>query len=136
MTTARKLVAVLIALRSLTNFVKPFRPGSGFVILGRLRHGVAATVVAPLFGVAMLVYAALLFRGRPAARPLALAYALWATVNVVLFPLLEGVPPQFAPWMYGVFALPGIVIPWLAVALAKPSRADEMPRGLSRGMAG
>ena len=122
MTTARKLVAVLIALRSLTNFVKPFRPGAAFVVFGRLRHGFAATVVAPLFGIAMLVYAALLFRGHAAARPLAVAYALWATVNVALFPLLEGVPTQFAPRMYVLFAVPGIVIPWLAVWLAQPRR--------------
>jgi hypothetical protein len=122
MTTARQLVAVLIALRAVTNLGKPFRPGAAFVMLGRLRRGIAATVVAPLFGIAMLVYAALLFRGHPAARPLAVAYALWATVNVVLFPLLEGVPPQFGPWMYAFFAVPGVVVPWLAVLLAKPSR--------------
>ena len=121
MTTARKAVAVLIALRALTNFGKPFRPGAAFVILGRLRQGVAATVVAPVFGLAMLVYAALLFRGDARARPLAIAYAIWATVNVVLFPLREGVPAQFAPWMYLVFAVPGIVVPWLGVRLATPA---------------
>jgi hypothetical protein len=119
----RQLVAVLIALRALTNLGKPFRPGAAFVILGRLQRGAAATVVAPLFGVAMLVYAALLFRGHPAARPLAIVYALWATVNVVLFPVFEGVPAQFAPWMYAIFAIPGVVVPWLAVWLAKPDRA-------------
>jgi hypothetical protein len=37
------------------------------------------------------------------------------TANVVLFPLIEGVPAAFEPWMYVVFAVPGIVIPWLAV---------------------
>jgi hypothetical protein len=129
MPIARKLVAVLIALRAFTNFVKPFRPGAAFVILGRLQTGVAATVVAPLFGVAMLVYAALLFRGHPAARPLAVVYALWATVNVVLFPVLEGVPLRFAPWMYVLFAVPGVVVPWLAVWLVGPGpSAGARPR--------
>jgi hypothetical protein len=32
------------------------------------------------------------------------------------------VPPQFAPWMYLLFAIPGVVVPWLAVWLAKPAR--------------
>jgi len=118
----RQFVALLIALRALTNLGKPFRPGTMFVVLGRLRGGLAATVVAPLFGVAMLVYAWLLFRGHPAARPLAVLYALWATANVVLFPFREGVPPQFAPWMYLLFAIPGVVVPWLAVWLARPAR--------------
>jgi hypothetical protein len=118
MTTVRRVVAVLIALRALTNFGKPFRPGSAFVIFGRLYGGAASTVVAPLVGVLMVVFAWGLYQGRPWARPAAIVYALWATANVVLFPIFEGVPPQFAPWMYGVFAVPGIVGPWLAVWLA------------------
>ncbi len=114
---ARRIIAVLIVLRALTNLGKPFAPGSGFVMFGRLLHGAASTVVAPLFGVLMIVYAWGLWQARPWARPLALAYAGWATVNVLLFPVLEGVPTQFAPWMYVVFAVPGIVVPWLAVWL-------------------
>jgi hypothetical protein len=86
MDVLRKVIAAGIALRGLTNFGKPFAPES-----------------------------ALLWRAHPAARPLAIAYAVWATVNVVLFPLIEGVPAAFEPWMYVAFAVPGIVIPWLAV---------------------
>lgn len=111
----RKTLAVLIALRGLTNFGKPF--GGGFVILGRLMHGFASTVVAPVIGLVMLVYAWGLWQARPWARPLAIAYAIWATLNVVLFPLVEGVPARFEPWMYALFAVPGIVGPWLAVWL-------------------
>jgi hypothetical protein len=48
-TAVRKILAVLFALRGLTNFAKPFR--GGFVIFGRLMHGgIATTVVAPLVG--------------------------------------------------------------------------------------
>jgi len=32
---ARKVLAILIALRGLTNFGKPFAPGAGFVMLGK-----------------------------------------------------------------------------------------------------
>lgn len=114
---ARRVIAVLIALRALTNLGKPFAIGSGFVMLGRLTHGLGSTVIAPLFGIAMLAYAYGLWHAHPWARAAGIAYALWATLNVILFPLLEGVPARFAPWMYGVFALPGIVVPWLAVWL-------------------
>lgn len=113
----RKVLAALIALRAATNLGKPFGEGTGFVVLGRLAHGLWSTVVAPLFGLAMLVYAWGLWRARPWALPLGAAYAVWATLNVLLFPLVEGVPPRFAPWMYVVFAVPGIVGPWLAVWL-------------------
>jgi len=119
----RKLVAALIVLRALTDFGKPFQPGSGFVVLGRLLHDPPwTTIVAPLFGLAMCVYAVGLWRGRAWAVPAGAAYAVWATLNVVLFPLREGVPARFAPWMYGVFAVPGIVVPWLAVWLAAKAR--------------
>jgi hypothetical protein len=116
----RKLLAALIALRALTNFGKPFAPQSGFVILGSLMRGFAATVIAPLVGVAMLVYAYGLWQARPWARPMAIVYAVWATLNVVLFPLVEGIPARFSPAMYAVFAVPGIVGPWLAAYLARP----------------
>jgi len=112
----RKVLAVLIALRALTNFTKPF--GGGFVVLGRLMQGFFSTVVvAPAMGLVMLVYAWGLWQARPWARPLAIAYAVWATLNVVLFPLVEGVPARFEPSMYLLFAVPGIVGPWLAVWL-------------------
>jgi hypothetical protein len=115
----RRILAVLIALRAATNFQKPFSDTSAFVILGKLMHGVATTVVAPLFGIVMLVYAWGLWQGRAWARPLAVVYALWATANVVLFPIIEGVPSKWAPWMYSIFAIPGILIPWLAVWLLR-----------------
>lgn len=115
----RQVLAVLIALRAATNLGKPFIPGAAFVVLGNLMHGAAATVVAPLVGIAMLVYAWGLFQGRPWAFPAAIAYAIWATLNVVLFPIIEGVPAQFTPIAYVAFAVPGIVVPWLAAWLAR-----------------
>jgi hypothetical protein len=113
----RKAIAILIALRAATNFGKPFQPGSGFVVLGRLLDGPASTIVAPAFGLVMVVYAWGLWQGRSWARPVGIAYAVWATANVVLFPIVEGVPPRFPAWTYGLFAVPGIVVPWLAVRL-------------------
>src|SRR5262245_65999317 len=113
---ARKVLAVLIALRALTNFTKPF--GGGFVVLGRLMQGFFSTVVvAPAVGLAMLIYAWGLWQARPWARPLAIAYAVWSTLNVLLFPLVEGVPSNIAPSLYALFAIGGIAGPWLAVWL-------------------
>ena len=111
----RKLIAVLIVLRALTNLGKPF--GGGFVVLGRLMHGVASTVVAPLFGLAMIFYAYGLWYARPWSLPLGVAYAAWATLNVVLFPVVEGLRPGITPVMYAVFAVLGVAGPWLAVWL-------------------
>jgi len=122
---ARKVLAILIALRGLTNFGKPFAPGAGFVMLGKLTHGLGATVVAPLVGLVILVYAWGLWQARPWARVLGVAFAIWATSNVVLFPLVEGLPARITPAMYGLFAIGGIVGPWLAVWLLGRSAPDR-----------
>jgi hypothetical protein len=114
---ARKVLAALIALRGITNFGKPFSPGAGFVMLGKLTHGFAATVVAPLVGLIIVLYAWGLWQARPWARPLGTAFAIWSTLNVVLFPFVEGLPARITPSMYGLFAVGGIVGPWLAVWL-------------------
>src|SRR5262249_59819328 len=97
MNALRRTLALLIAIRGLTNFGKPFGAGSGLVVFGRLMHGVWSTVVAPLLGVVILVYAWTLWQARPAARPLGIAYAIWATVNVLLFPVLQAMPPSGTP---------------------------------------
>ena len=117
MDTLRKVLAVLFALRAATNFGKPFRAGSGFVVFGQLMQGFAATVVAPLVGVAIVVYAFGLWQARPWAKPLGILFAIWSTLNVVLFPAIEGLRPGITPAMYAVFAVGGIVGPWLAVWL-------------------
>ena len=131
MPTLRKVLAALIALRAATNFGKPFSATARLVVLGRLLGGFATTVGAPLLGAAMIVYAVGLWQGRPWARPLAIAYAIWATLNVVLFPIVEGVPAQFAPWMYLVFAVPGIVVPWLAAWAAGDAQSRSRTPALS-----
>ena len=120
----RKAIAILIVVRAATNFGKPFSATARFVVLGHLMGGLWTSLFAPLFGVAMLVYAFGLWHARPWARPLGIAYAVWATINVIAFPLIEGVPERFEPWMYAVFAVPGLLVPWLAVwLLGRPATA-------------
>lgn len=115
----RRALAVLIGLRGVTNFGKPFSERAGFVAFGKLTHGLGATVVAPLVGVVIVLYAWGLWQARPWARPLGIAFALWSTLNVLLFPLVEGLPPHVTPGLYALFAIGGIVGPWLAVWLLR-----------------
>jgi len=118
MNALRRALALLIAIRGLTNFGKPFGAGTGLVVFGRLMHGVWSTVVAPVLGVAIVVYAVLLWQGRPAARPVGVVYAIWSTANVLLFPVFEAMPPSVTSAKYAAFAAAGIVGPWLAAWLA------------------
>jgi hypothetical protein len=51
------------------------------------------------------------------------AFALWSTLNVLLFPLVEGLPTNIAPALYALFAIGGIAGPWLAVWVLRAAAA-------------
>jgi len=120
-TSLRRVLAVLIALRSLGNFGKRFGTGSGLVVFGRLLP--PDTLLAPTLGVYMVVYAIGLWSARPFALPLGVLYALFVTANLVLFPIVTGLPPGIRPWMYGVYVVFGLAIVWAAVWLLRRTRA-------------
>jgi hypothetical protein len=117
----RRVLAVLIALRSLGNFGKRFGTGSGLVVFGRLLP--PDTLLAPTLGVYMIVYAIGLWGARPFALPMGVLYALFVTANLVLFPVVTGLPPGIRPWMYGVYVVFGLAIAWGAVVLLVRARA-------------
>ena len=120
MTIVRRVLAVLIGLRGLGNVVKP-RTGTGLVVLGRLLP--PDTPLAPALGLVMVVYAVALWHGRPFALVLGVAYALFVTSNLVLFPLRTGLRAGIAPWMYGVYVAGALAIAWGAVAALVRTRA-------------
>ncbi|GIW40948.1 MAG: hypothetical protein KatS3mg076_1525 [Candidatus Binatia bacterium] len=113
--TLLRVVAILVGLRAVTNFLKPFGWGSGIVILGNLIGGPAMYVLAPLVGLFMLVWAWTLWREHGLALPLGLAYLAFVAVNIVVFPLVEGLPGNVTPWMYGVYAVVALGVPGLGV---------------------
>ena len=89
------VLAVAMGLLAFSNLTKPisqhFRPESsvGFVLLGHRLHGVVNAVVGPLFGVWLAVYAYGVWMMRRWVLPLAIAYAVYVPVNLVLFAVVE-----------------------------------------------
>jgi hypothetical protein len=85
------VLAGLLGLLSLSNFSKPLgqamRPESdaGFVFLGQRLEGAANTVMGPLFGLLLAVYAYGVWTQRRWVVPLAIAYAAYVVANLVLF---------------------------------------------------
>jgi hypothetical protein len=113
-----RVIAVLIALRALTNVFKPLGAGSGLVFFGvLLSPGVLNTILAPAVGVFMLVYAYGLWTFQGFALPMGVAYAVYVVVNVLLFPVFQGLPPNFGFAAYAVFGVVAVAVPWLAVWL-------------------
>src|SRR5258706_11739550 len=95
-----RVLAALIAVRSLGNLGKPLGTGSGLVFLGYLLTGPVMWVLAPLLGLYMLVWAYGLWHLRAVAVPMGLAYSALVVVNVIGFPLHQSLPAGATLPMY------------------------------------
>ena len=86
-------LAVLMGIMAISNLSKPIgqamSPDSsaGFVFFGHRLHGVANAIIGPLFGCLLAAYAYGVWTMRRWAVPIALAYAAYVPVNLVLFAL-------------------------------------------------
>ena len=89
--------AVLFGILAVSNLLKPFQLGgeqTGFVFLGERLSGTANTILGPLFGLYLAVYAAGIWRLRPWALPVGCAYAAYVLVNLLLFNVRMPPPPD------------------------------------------
>jgi len=86
-------LAVAMGLMAISNFFKPisqaFAPHSnaGFVFFGHRLHGLANAVIGPAFGLLLAAYAYGVWTRRRWVVPLAVAYAAYVVLNLVLFSL-------------------------------------------------
>ena len=106
-------LAVLMALLAVSDFAKPIgqaaQPGgsAGLVFFGTRLHGLANAILGPLFGLFLAVYAWALWNRRRIAVPIAVAYAAYVPVNLVLF-ALHPAPDSGGPLFAAVYALVAI----------------------------
>jgi len=79
--------AVLFAILALSNLSKPFHlaPNVGFVFFGAKTHGIANAILAPAFGLILIVYAIGIWRMRRWVSPIAYSYAAYVIVNLLLY---------------------------------------------------
>ncbi|HUI24543.1 MAG TPA: hypothetical protein VL403_00550 [Candidatus Kryptonia bacterium] len=105
-----RICAVLIALRALTNMSRPFGAGAGLVFFGKFLTGTTNVILAPLLGVYMLVLAYGMWGMRRFALPMAIAYAVFVPINMVLFAVFQGLPQRWGASGYAVFMLVGIAL--------------------------
>lgn len=121
MSTALNVLAVLFAGRGGMNFLKRFGTGSGLVFVGHLLP--PDTLLAPLVGAAMILYAWGLWTRAAWAIPLGVAYAVLATANLLLFPVYNVMPERIPMWAYAIYVVGGIALSWGSVWLLRQARA-------------
>jgi hypothetical protein len=116
-TLVLRLCAVLIGLRGIVNLFKSLGAGNAMVAFGYMLS--PDSLLAPIIGVGMIALAFGLWTRRRWALPLAVGYAVFASLNILLFPIVSGTHPPVTGAWYGLFAIGGLAITWGAVALLR-----------------
>ena len=99
------IFTVLFSLLAVSNLLKPFRLGSeetGFVLLGERLSGMANTIVGPLFGLFLALYAFAIWKRKRFAIPLGHAYATYVILNLILFQVKNVAPPGISYVIFGI----------------------------------
>jgi hypothetical protein len=112
-----RVCAALIGLRGVVNLFKAAGAGTAMVAFGYTLP--PDSLLAPLIGAVMIALAVGLWTRRPWALPLAVGYAVFASLNIVLFPLVSGLQPPVTGVRYLLFAVGGLAITWGAVGLLR-----------------
>lgn len=97
--------AVLFLLLAISNLLKPLQLGgaqTGFVFLGTRLDGTANLIAGPLFGLFLLAYAGSIYFLRRQALILGCVYAVYVTLNLVLFSWLTPVPDTIGYKLFGL----------------------------------
>jgi hypothetical protein len=126
MTQLLKLLAVLFAGRGVMNLLKRFGTGSGLVFFGHLLP--PDTWIAPALGIAMIAYGYGLWTRAGWAIPLGIAYAVFATANLLLFPVFTPMPERIPMWAYALYVVGGIALSWGSVWLLRQARSAAAAR--------
>lgn len=122
-------MAVLFVLLAIEDILKPLHlegPTTGLVFFGRRLSGVPDAVLGPLVGIFLLIYAAGIWRMRRYALYLGFAYAIYVTINLVLFTATNPMPTSRGDQVFGiVYSILALVLTW-ATAIVLRRHKDEL----------
>jgi hypothetical protein len=103
--TALTVFAVLFAILSVSNLLKPFQLGgdqTGFVFLGYRLDAFGSAILGPLFGLFLIAYAYGIWTMRRWVLPLAHFYATWVVLNLILFSFVTESPSTPGKIAFGI----------------------------------
>lgn len=87
-------LAVLFVILAISDFLKPFHldPNVALVFFGIKTTGLANAILAPLFGIFLLLYAFGIWRMKRWALPIAYGYAAYVALSMILFSVRNAGP--------------------------------------------
>jgi hypothetical protein len=89
------IFAILFGILAISNLLKPLQIGgeqTGFVFFGVRLSGFWNTIVGPIFGVFLAIYAWGMWNMRRFAMPMSHAYATYVILNLILFTMIHPAP--------------------------------------------
>jgi hypothetical protein len=110
--TALTVLAILFAILAVSDILKPLHlegPTTGLIFFGKRLSGAPNAILGPILGIVLLIYAAGIWRMSRYALYLGYAYAIYVTINLILFsarnPPLTSQSEIIIGIVYIVFAL-------------------------------
>jgi len=126
--TALTTLAILFAILAVTDILKPLHlEGSttGLVFFGKRLSGVPNAILGPILGIFLLTYAAGIWRMRRYAMSLAYAYAIYVTINLVLYSARNPPPASQGERIFGlVYFVLALASSWGTAVLLRRSKED------------
>ena len=123
------ILAILFAILALTDVLKPFHlegPTTGLVFFGKRLSGTPDAILGPILGIILLIYAAGIWRMRRYAMYLGYAYAIYVTINLVLFSARNPPPASRNDMIFGlVYIVFALAFSW-ATAILLSRHKDEL----------
>ncbi len=121
-------LAILFAILALTDILKPLHlegPTTGLVFFGKRLSGTPDAILGPLLGIVLLIYAAGIWRMRRYAMYLGYAYAIYVTLNLVLFSVRNPPPASQSEMIFGiVYIILALAFSWGTAILLSRRKVD------------
>jgi hypothetical protein len=125
---ALTVLAILFAILAISYILKPLHlegPTTGLVFFGRRLSGTPNAILGPILGIFLLAYAAGIWRMRGYALPLGYAYAIYVTINLVLFSTRNPPPASQGDMIFGIVYIVGaLALSWGTAVLLGRHKAD------------
>ena len=121
---ALTILAILFAILAVSDILKPLHlegPTTGLVFFGKRLSGTPDAILGPILGIILLIYAAGIWRMRRYALYLGYAYAIYVTVNLVLFSVRNPPPASRGEMVFDlVYIVLALAFSWgTAVLLSR-----------------
>jgi hypothetical protein len=125
---ALAVLAILFAILAVSDILKPLHlegPTTGLVFFGKRLSGTPNAILGPILGIFLLIYAAGIWRMRRYAMFFGYAYAIYVTINLILFSARNPPPGSQGDVIFGiVYIVFALALSWGTAVVLSRHKAD------------